>query len=204
MVGSIAMKSRRLAVLFVLLSASACLPRERFNKACEWTGDSPRPLDLHDSPDEQHLIQDAQLAEELTVRYADFKHKEPFGYEGHGGLLQHGKVAQDCLEKLDGIIESNHRVTRNEIVEARKRRDWRFDSGVVASFAVLYALSAVWASGWLAKRFRENGLPVLSLLQRRCARWSQGQPVFSYLTCGRLLLKCFASALTIWDRAVGS
>ena len=146
----------------LLVCASGCLPRERFNKNCEWTGDSAFHLDLQNPRDQQHLIQDAQLVDELTTRYADFKHKEPFGYEGHGGLLQHGKVANDCLAKLDGIIETSHRVTHEQILDARVRRDWRFDAAVVLSFAAVYALGAIWTCGWLANYFSRDARRVLA------------------------------------------
>jgi hypothetical protein len=140
-----------------MLCASGCLPRERFNKNCEWTGDSAFPLDLQSAPDQHHLVEDAQLAEELAVRYADFKHGELFGYEGHGGLLQHGKVGNDCLAQLDAIIEANHGVTHEQIGDARIRRDRWFDLAVLLSFGVLYAFGAMWACRWLARRFSENG-----------------------------------------------
>jgi hypothetical protein len=144
--------------ILLVVFASGCLPRERFNKNCEWRNDSAVRLDVQNPKDQRHLIQDAQLAEELMIRYADFKHREPFGYEGHGGLLQGGKVGRDCLAKLDAIIETSHGVTHRQIVEGRQRRDWRFDSAVVLSFAVFYVFGAMWACRRLAHRFQQNGL----------------------------------------------
>ncbi len=132
------------AVVLMVACTSACLPRTRFNKACEWTGDSERRLDMRLSSDQQHLIEDAQLAEELAVRYADFRHTEPYGYEGHGGLLEHGKVGNDCLAKLDGVIKRSHGVTQSEITVARRHRDRAFDVAVVVSFWALFALAATW------------------------------------------------------------
>jgi hypothetical protein len=91
------------------------------------------------------------------TRYADFKHKEPFGYEGHGGLLQHGKVGKEYLAKLEGIIETSHGVTHDQIVDARTHRDWRFDAAVVLSFAAPYVSGAMWTCRWLAKYFSQDG-----------------------------------------------
>ena len=148
---------RRLSLSIVfLVSASGCLPRDRFNKSCEWTGDSAFQLDLQKPRDQQHLIQDAQLAEELRVRYADFKHKEATGYEGHGGLLDGGQFGNDCQAKLDRLIARTHGVTAQQIADARKHRDQRFDVAVVLSFAALYVLGARWACRLLCRRYAHN------------------------------------------------
>ena len=148
---------RRLSLSIVfLVSASGCLPRDRFNKNCEWTGDSAFQLDLQKPRDQQHLIQDAQLAEELRVRYADFKHKEATGYEGHGGLLDGGKFGNDCQAKLDRLVARTHGVTAQQIADARKHRDEGFDAAVVLSFGVLYALGALWACRLLRRRYAHN------------------------------------------------
>jgi hypothetical protein len=142
--------------IVILVSGSGCLQRDRFNKNCEWTGDSAFQLDLENPRDQEHLIQDAQLAEELRVRYADFKHKEATGYEGHGGLLNGGKFGHDCQEKVDGIIARTHGVTVEQIAEARNHRNHRFDIAVVLSFGVLYVLGALWACRLLCRRYAQN------------------------------------------------
>jgi len=145
---------RRLSPWFLLLvCSSGCLPRERFNKNCGWTGDSAFQLDLQNARDQQHFIRDAQLAEELAIRYGDFKHKEYTGYEGHGGLLERGKFPKGCLAKLESIIERTHGVTAQQIADARKHRDGRLDLAVLLSFALLYLLSAMWVSRVVARRF---------------------------------------------------
>ena len=121
------------------------------------------PLDVQKPRDRQHLIEDAQLADELRVRYADFRHREPFGYEGHGGLLEQGKVANDCLARLDAIIQKNHGVTAQQIDDARKHRDPRFDLSVLISFALLYVLGALWTGRRLVRRFAPNGQEVVAV-----------------------------------------
>jgi hypothetical protein len=147
--------------IFVAVCASGCLPRERFNKNCEWTSDSIRALDTQNPRDYRHLVEDAQLAEELRVRYADFKHKEPFGYEGHGGLLEQGKVGDDCQAKLDTMIQKSHHVTAQQIEHARKHRDPRFDLAVLLSFSTLYAFCAFWMCRPLVSRFAHERVAMM-------------------------------------------
>lgn len=87
---------------FVFLSAgvcalAGCASPERRNKSCQWPGDESRSLNLADRFDQRHLDDDVQLADELATRYADYQHKIPYGYEGHGGLLEHGRVVRSAL-----------------------------------------------------------------------------------------------------------
>lgn len=145
------------ACVALVVSASAgCLPRERFNKNCEWTGDAAYALDLRNLNDRQHLIEDAQLAEELAARYADFKHREPYGYEGHGGLLNGRRVVRECLASLDQQIVRDHHVTGRQVADAREVRDWRFDLAVLGSFVVLYVAGAIAALTLLMQRFGDD------------------------------------------------
>lgn len=154
------MRRLTLPLVFLCLCESGCLPRQRFNKNCEWTQDVARRLDLHNSRDQQHLVEDAQLAEELAIRYSDFKHKELTGYEGHGGYLQQGQVTRGCIERMFSEIERAHGVTRQQIFEARMYRDWRFDFAVILSFAFLYLSGTMWLCRILARRFRDSGARV--------------------------------------------
>lgn len=146
-----------LALIFLIVCVSGCLPRQRFNKNCEWTQDAPRPLDLNDPRDRHHLVQDAQLAEELAQRYSDFKHKELTGYEGHGGYVQQGQVTRGCMENMFSEIERTHGVTRQQIFDARTYRDWRFDLSVFLSFVVLYLFGSTWVCRSLARPFGQHG-----------------------------------------------
>ncbi len=151
------MQRRILPIVLLCVCAASCLPRQRFNKNCEWTLDSGYALDLHNPDDQRHLVQDAQLAEELAIRYADFQHKERAGYEGHGGYLQNGEVTRACMEKMFAEIEHAHGVTPQQIDDARKARNWRFDLGVLASFAIFYALASGLAYWMLARRVGHFG-----------------------------------------------
>jgi hypothetical protein len=68
-----------------------CIARDRVNKSCEWTGDTRFTLDPENAAHQRHLIADAQLVEELGIRYADAEFGKRFGVEHHGGLLDGGR-----------------------------------------------------------------------------------------------------------------
>jgi len=124
-------------------AAVGCASPERRNKDCQWPSDESRSLNLADRSDQRHLDDDVQLADELATRYADHQHKIPYGYEGHGGLLEGGQVVRSCLAALETIIQQTHGVTEDQIVGARRHRPWVFDAFVLLVFAVVYGFIAV-------------------------------------------------------------
>ena len=56
-----------------------CVDRHRGNRTCEWTGDTAFPIDVRNPAHWEHLVGDAQLAEELAIRYADTEFARRFG-----------------------------------------------------------------------------------------------------------------------------
>jgi hypothetical protein len=157
LMGQHARRWRLPAVTLILVCATGCLPRDRFNKNCEWSGDVSRSLNLSDMRDREHLGVDAQLAEELAQRYSDFKHKERSGYEGHGGYLQNGQVTRGCMDRMFGEIERAHGVTREQVFAARFYRDWRFDLAVLLSFVVFYVIGSAAMCRLLARVVGHHG-----------------------------------------------
>jgi hypothetical protein len=139
--------------LLLSLAVSGCIDRSRLNPDCSWTGDLAVPLDLAQASDRRHLTDDAQLAEGIAVRTADTQHKRRFGYVGHGGLIEHGRVVRECMATLAAAIERNHGVTAAQIDAARAQRNPWFDAPVILSFAAAYALAATFATGWVRRRF---------------------------------------------------
>lgn len=148
---------RSLAVWLLLLGAMpGCIDRGRVNAHCEWTGDSIFPIDTGNPAHQQHLVADAQLAEELAIRYADAEHKRLFGYEGHGGLIDHGRVRNECMARLVTTITNNHAVTSQQVDAARGERDRLFDLGAALSFVPLYLFGAAVACRRLYRRFSSH------------------------------------------------
>jgi hypothetical protein len=130
-----------------------CIDRGRVNKTCEWIGDSTFPLVPANEAHQTHLIADAQLAEELAVRYADSAFNRLYGYEAHGGLIDGGRVRNECMVRLVHTIEKNHAVTAEQVQSARGRRNQTFDSAVAVLFIALYSFAATIACHSLHRRF---------------------------------------------------
>ena len=160
---------RRVLVLWLLLFAVAsagavvtytrcpgCIPRDRVNENCEWTDDAGFPLDPRNPAHQRHLIEDAQLAEELAIRYADAEFGRRFGVEHHGGLIDNGRFRRECLSRVFHAIENNHAVTAEQVRVARSVRDGTFDLAVVLLFLPLYSLGATIACRRLCRRFSSN------------------------------------------------
>jgi hypothetical protein len=144
-----------------------CIERDRVNSTCEWTGDTTFPIDAQHRAHQQHLIADAQLAEELAIRYADSEHQRLFGTYGHGGLIDHGRVRHECMARLVTTVENIHAVTADQIAMARGQRNGLFDLAVGLSFLPLYCVVATMVSLALRRRFssdqRHVGLVAVAL-----------------------------------------
>jgi hypothetical protein len=134
------------------VTCPGCLDRDRMNKACEWTGDTSFPIDSRNSAQHKHLVSDAQLAEELAIRYADLEFGRRFGVEHHGGLLEGGRIRNECLARMFGAIEAMHGVTAEQVQAARGQRNWIFDGAVAVLFLPIYVLGSIAASRWLSRR----------------------------------------------------
>jgi hypothetical protein len=130
-----------------------CIPRDRVNDRCEWTEEAGATLDLRNRAHQTHLVEDAQLAEELGIRYADAEHGRRFGVAHHGGLLEGGRVRADCLAEMFQAVETAHDVTPAQVQLARGRRNGTYDLAVALLFVPFYLLCATLVSGRLARRF---------------------------------------------------
>jgi len=137
-----------------------CLDRTRLNESCVWTGDTSFRID-HDIPaHQQHLVHDAQLAEDLAVRYADAAHQRLYGSPGHGGLIERKRVVKECMARLVTSIETTHAVTVQDIESARPRRNLAYDAGVWLSFALVYVGASLLTVRWLEQRFSGSARPL--------------------------------------------
>ena len=125
------------------LICPGCVDRHRGNRSCEWIGDPPFRIDLHNPAHRQHLVADGQLAEELAIRFADTEHARRFGGAyAHGGLLAGGRVRNDCMNRLVATIETNHAVTVEQVESARAVRNPIFDGVVLLLFLPIYVAFA--------------------------------------------------------------
>lgn len=130
----------------------ACAPRDRVNARCEWTGDSAEALDLSRTGDWRHLVADAQLAEDLAIRYDDAE-------EARGNR---DNVGARCLATLVATIGTRHGVTGADVHRARAHRDAEFDRAVLGSFVALFAV-VVWLGCRIAWRRYVPDPPVVRI-----------------------------------------
>jgi hypothetical protein len=143
-----------------------CIDRSRVTRTCEWIGDASFALDPNNPSQHRHLVADAQLAEELAIRYADAEFNRLYGYEAHGGI--EGSARNRCMARLVTTIEANHSVTAAQITAARGERNPMFDAVAALSFVPLYVLGALAAAGWIDRRFPSDA-PLLRSVSRGLA-----------------------------------
>lgn len=134
-----------------------CIERSRVNKSCDWTGDTAFAIDWNNPAHRQHLVADAQLAEDLAVRRADTEFNRLYGIEADGGQIDHGRFRKACMARLVRAIEANHAVTAEQIAVARGARSRLFDAAATVSFLPLFLLCAIRVSGRLHRRFSTEG-----------------------------------------------
>ena len=137
------------------MTCPGCIDRARVNERCEWTGDSRVPINPQTAVN-RHLVADAQLAEELAIRWADAEHGRLTGYKGHGGYVEQGTARDACMARLATAIQANHDVTSEEITVARGQRSWLFDLAVGLMFLPLYLVGASVTARRLYDRFSMN------------------------------------------------
>ena len=70
--------------------------------------------------------------QELAIRYADTEFARRFGGRpGHSGLLERGRVRDECMTRLVAVIESSQVVTPQDVERARAGRSAIFDAVVL-------------------------------------------------------------------------
>lgn len=128
-----------------------CVDHSRANSNCEWAGDTAFRIEVTDGRQWRHLVGDAQLAEELAVRYADarfYRWAFPVRTEASGPVqtsdthADNVRAQRTCLDRLGAVIENAHAVTAEEVEAARGARNPVFDTIVLLLFAPLYLSAA--------------------------------------------------------------
>jgi hypothetical protein len=140
-----------------------CIDRERVNETCEWVGDTPFSFDRQNAFHRQHLVADAQLAEELAIRHADAEAGRRTGIDHHGGLLDQGHFRNACLSRMFSEIEVSHTVAPDEVRVARGQRNLIFDVAVALLFLPLYMVAVLLAARRLSRRFASDGWAVRAI-----------------------------------------
>ena len=100
------------ALVLSLSAALGCSSGQ--NTECRWPDEAPRLLDLRIEDDAAHLMQDVELAEELSVRFAD---ESEFG---PGPARQRLRVER-CYNPLVAGIMTRHGVSMADVLGAQRR-----------------------------------------------------------------------------------
>jgi hypothetical protein len=157
-VGLAPLRRRRLiasASLFV--ACLSCVPRQRLNDTCTWTGDAPAALDLRRTADARHLETDVELAEELGVRYGD-------SFRPQQGIVVSIERRAACTDTLFAEIARIHGVRPADIQQARGHRNLAYDlTIVILPMALLGMALTDFAARRIYRRFpdRDEDLPRL-------------------------------------------
>ena len=104
----------------VCLLVIGCLPQDRLNSACQWTGDVRGPLNLSDLAQRRHLELDAALAEDLGIRYGD-------KFKATDGLLVSRQRNRGCTRALFDTVAAVHSVSVGQVQSARGARRVIYD-----------------------------------------------------------------------------
>jgi hypothetical protein len=116
------------------------------NTDCVWPPDPPVALNLSDPADARHLIQDIELAEELSIRFADERWAP-------GRARRDGRDAQ-CFAPLVQQIIERHSVSAANVVAAREQLgDRGLNLAVNVPVTAFFALLSVFLLRLVDRRF---------------------------------------------------
>jgi hypothetical protein len=155
-------KRRLLAIVLASLFLGACSRREGLNFECTWVPDPPTRVDLQNSSQVSHLVDDLRTAEELAMRYGDrlagWRQVEILSIvTRHGGLKNRElgrRSRQQCVATLLPLIASTHGVTVADLERVRPRlADRGFDLPVTIPVVLLFAYVLARFIRWIGSRF---------------------------------------------------
>jgi hypothetical protein len=130
------MKLRAVALVVVAVGTvgiAGCMDSTRVNVMCQWSDSLDRPLDLTQRFDREHLRIDAEIANELMVRFGDVR------YRNRPDLAR--PLRDQCMTAMVDTIVARHHVTRAQITKAEFKRVWWADIlAVFLPFAIVGAL----------------------------------------------------------------
>lgn len=154
---------QRLVVMLLplLVCFGACTGGDRRNTNCEWPQEAAVSLDLRNPRQQQHLSDDALLAEDLAIRYADVHRGLRSGH--YAGAVVYEETRDKCMAALFSTIAKNHSVTSEQVRASLLRRRLSFDAVVFLSFAAVYWFVADRLAQRVCRRFplRESRLAAL-------------------------------------------
>jgi hypothetical protein len=127
-------------LLFLIFCLGACAGRARINSNCTWTPQTNAAL-----------RDDAELAEDLAIRYADAHRGHRSGH--YAGAARYASARDDCMASLFALVARDHGVTVDDVRAALLRRPPLVDAAIIGAFLTLVAAGAVMLAGWMFRAF---------------------------------------------------
>ena len=151
------MISRVGAASLAALLLTACIDQSRVNDRCAWTDGVAGPLDLTSPGGREHLRADAEIANELMVRYGDV-------YGPHRPDLAR-PYREQCMRALIETLVATHGVTPAQIAWAERDRVWWADLlFVYLPMAVLAVAATDYATRRICGSFDSEGSVIAGIL----------------------------------------
>jgi len=136
----------RATVCLLLLIFTGCMRREGQNSDCRWPGEAAGA-----GPSARHLSEDAEVAEDLAIRYADTHHGLRTPYYVSGPAYD---AARDrCMATLFEQAAKEHGIAAADVAGALGRNRMLIDVAVNLPFYLLYGLAAAVAARWIWRRY---------------------------------------------------
>jgi hypothetical protein len=130
----------------VLLCATGCIRRDGRNSDCEWPAET-----AHHDATAWHLSGDAELAEDLAIRYADTHHGLRAPHYASGDAYA---AARDrCMGTLFGKIAQEHGVPVDRVANSLGGNRARVDIAINLPFVLFYSFAAFAVAGWIWRRY---------------------------------------------------
>jgi outer membrane murein-binding lipoprotein Lpp len=111
------------AAIVATVLLCGCIDSSRVNDTCSWSDSVARRLDLTQRDDREHLRQDAEIANELMVRFGD-------AHLRHNPEIQR-PFRDRCISATIDSIVARHGVTRADFHAAERMRVWWADFLIV-------------------------------------------------------------------------
>lgn len=117
------------------LAIVGCLPLSRINAECRWTHDAERPLPANRAR-RAHMIEDARVAKDLGIRYAD-------ATAGRMNTPAWHTAMEQCTQRSLGEIARAHGVSQAELAALTTARElWIDIAAVLLPGAMLFAAAS--------------------------------------------------------------
>ena len=137
--------TRACAAVMVVTAAVGCGSGR--NTECRWPDEPARLLNLGVAADAQHLRDDIELVEELSVRFADASALGP------GPQKQQYRI-EKCYDPLMAALVARHGVSMADVAAAQSRLGDRGLNLVVNGPVALFFIAAtIFSLRWIGRRF---------------------------------------------------